>query len=377
VSLTRRLLAASALLAMAVIAGLAISLWPHHRPGVSGEQARQQEQAEHRADVHTPVEAGTDATALSPRLDCIGVLSAERRDSLDAGRAFAGWIDRAVAVLADSEDPEHVLFAALMTRDRDAASFVPTLERAARMAPENPLIGWHYVEHCVGKRHECSASAEQVERQAMAAEPGNGALLGLIAAKRWDRADKRGSLAALEAAAAAAYYDDHWIEGVMLIERAIRVVPAPGSRSSVVAAMDIAAALPSSVNLLVNACGVEGRDSVGWVEACTAFGYRLEREAIAFNARMLGLSMQLLAAENGPDTGAARTLAERQATEMAKFMDLAGDRNVSAAMELDESLARRFLDLAAVHGELGALERIRAELARLLETLGYRPCDRP
>ncbi len=308
-----------------------------------------------------------------PKLRCLLEADARSGRHEESEEQFRQWVDFAQKTLAQSDDAENRLVAALLgTVDAEPTTYAQ-LHDVMDSEPRNPLIAWNYVEYCSGLYAPCGLASALVEQRALRADPSNGALWAKIAAKRFERGNRAGALEAMQQAATASQFDSFWIDHILAFERALRVVPNPNRRNGLIDAIGFVTVLPSSEVEIVRTCKQEAPRNPQWMDACLAYGKRLERDGRTLLNQMFGLAIQRNVMESAGDPIALMRVQDVE-IRYSEYLRQFADASMNAMLEFDESLAWRYVELIQAAGEVEAMRQIRVEVDRLLASPEYKPC---
>ena len=314
-----------------------------------------------------------ESASAHPKLRCLLEADARSGGYEESEQQFRQWADSARKTLAQSDDAENRLVAALLgTADAEPTTYAE-LHDVLDLEPRNPLIAWNYVEYCSDRYARCGLAPALVEQRALLADPSNGALWAKIAAKRFERGNRAGALEAMRQAATASQFDSFWVDHILAFERALRVVPNPNRRNGPIDAIGFVAALPSSEVEIVRTCKKEAPRSPQWMDACLAYGKRLERDSRTLINQMFGLSIQRNVMESAGDPVPLMRVQDVE-IRIKEYTRQFADASMNAMLVFDESLAWRYVELIQAAGEVEAMRQIRVEVDRLLASPEYKPC---
>ena len=308
-----------------------------------------------------------------PKLRCLFEADAPSGRHEESEEQFRQWVDFAQKTLAQSDDAENRLVAALLGTADAEPTIYAQLHDVMDSEPRSPLIAWNYVEYCSDRYTPCGLAPALVEQRALLADPSNGALWAKIAAKRSERGNRAGALEAMRRAVTASQFDSFWVDHILAFERALRVVPNPNRRNGPIDAIGFVAALPSSEVEIVRTCRQEAPRNPQWMDVCLAYGKRLERDSRTLINQMLGLAIQRNAMESAGDQ---IPLMRVQDVEIRnnEYLRRFADASMNAILGFDDSLAWRYVELIQAAGEVEAMRQIRVEVDRLLASPEYKPC---
>lgn len=280
-----------------------------------------------------------------------------------------------VDVLGASDDAEHVATAATILATRQPSEAAELLDRAAALAPGDPLISWLRLQQCGQMASDCGGRLDSVERAAVRVDGGNAAVWASIAVIRLRGGDTPGATEALRLAAGASDYNAWVSELVLLFDRGQAAASSEQSLVRLVRAFAFASSVYSTEVFVIQPCKEQAVHSADWLSYCTRLGENMTHHARNYLHRSIGFSLLEAMYELDGDTR-RREAAERQrAALIDKF------KSTSAGqwdyLSRDEALLRAHLDVWAASDEIAALEFVEDEIERLSTVPGYDPCELP
>ncbi len=204
---------------------------------------------------------------------------------------FTDLVDVA-AFLSVSEDPEHILMAALFGTDRNSESRIDAMTKAMQAAPDDRLIIWNFLDSCAALPNAAICRDQYVENRAIEVDGNNGQLWARISGFRFKRGEVNAALDALRKASTAPDFKEYWIEHVGLFVRGLAAANSAPYRDRIVQAIGMAAAMVSDINLVIDACDTNAVESAEWLHSCVQFGERMELDGHTFLSKSVGLRIQ-------------------------------------------------------------------------------------
>ncbi len=335
-------------------------------------------------DVSEPVKESQvqDPDLETAGLDEIGVRSARRSAVLNACERpeeksadelmaeYEAQAESMLRVLGPSSDAEHLLVAGLIRWRKSPQEALALLGRAQAADPRNALIASQILELCL-ETDSCNHARPKMERNLIEADKANGMAWVTVARSRLGRADEAGALAALREAAAAPSMDDHFIDYLLLFERALAAASDLAPFERMVAAHGHGAAVFTAGLLIMQDCNERAPNSAEWRSVCLRLGERFEHSGRTIMAQGVGLGLQSKMYEFGGDTRAHQLAEERYRKFEEKWRALES-RN-SRALELqDATVIRQYLDVFAAADEFAAAEYLADEIEARLPELNER-----
>lgn len=284
-------------------------------------------------------------------------------------------------VLQHSDDPEHLLIAALYDghENRSLLPLPPrgnleTLFRGLELQPRNELLLWNAMMLCVELASEDLCDEKKVPERATAVLGNNATFWFRLAAIRADAEDIDGALAALERSFAAPQYNEYFIEHVELFARGIAAFNNAPYNKRVGIGFGLASEQASDESEILMACQQQALESATWLNTCIGIGERMEARGRSMLSIMLGLDLQKAMYEISGDDVRAQA-AERQIESRRRFIDELSDQtNEDIVLAHDERVLETFIDAWKTGGEFEAMLYLRRETRRLMNTPGYQPC---
>ena len=299
----------------------------------------------------------------------------ERNSALQpdrVGQDFQEIARKAADVLAQSDDPEYLLAAALFDFNRDESAESELLSRALAQLPDHPVALWHRMQHCPAE----SCDRDKIARAAVAADPTNGMLWLEIASEHVEAGDWAEAERAMRRAISSSRFDTYFYDYTMLIERGLAASTDFTYPERVVTGIGVAAAVAiPAFGEVVTACASGDNDAVVWVPLCDELGRSMQKRSREVISTMIGWGYRRVAAERAGDT----ELAARLERESDAFVDRYTHRQIrvgaSTLMENDATVLRNYLDDFRAHGELGAIDRLVEVAERLRNDDTYDQCN--
>lgn len=276
------------------------------------------------------------------------------------------------ASLAHSENPEHLLMAALLGSGGEEKLGFSAMERALAADPDNPLTLWNFLASCSLHPEATVCADGSIEKRAILADGGNGQLWGEIAGYRLERGDTEGAYDALTSANTAPQFNGYFIEHVEMFERGLAATTNEPYLERMVRAIGFAAALVSKFYPVLQGCKEQAVESAVWRQACLEYGERLEIDGGSFLSTMFGTSLQKKMYEISGNTA---KIAEAD-SRYQLIMDMVQSINSQDGFVLlfDERILADYTKEWASYGEFRAMQFLQAEVVRLRQQPGYDPC---
>ena len=275
--------------------------------------------------------------------------------------------------LMQSNDPEHLLAAALVGFDRKSKEHIAAMEKALAADPDNPITLWNFLYACSLNAEETLCQDGGIEKRAVLADGGNGALWGRIAGYRFRRGDTARLIDALIKANAAPQFNRYFIEQVEMLERGYVAASDYSYQERIMNAISIMVGNTSDLIGVYNGCKEQAAESAEWLQPCIEYGKRLERDGRTILAALLGIAIQK---EMHEISGDAKKKAE---TDHRRWL-LNDSMNSAIRMDGqvlvldDEHVLADFIAEWSAHGELRAHQFVHEEVVRLSKQPGYNPC---
>ena len=277
------------------------------------------------------------------------------------------------SLLMHSQDPEHLLVAALIGFDRKSNEHFAAMESALAADPDNPLTLWNFLHACSLHLEETVCQDGSIEKRAVLADGSNGALWGRIAGYRFRRGDKMGAFDALLKANTAPQFNGYFIEHVEMGERSYAAATDSSYRERVMGAIGLAAGTVSNANGVYNLCKEHASESAEWLQLCIEYGKRLESDEGAILSALIGNAIQKTMYEMSGDAKekTAATLRHRLITDAMNSGNSSDDQ---VLLLLDDKVLADYIAEWSAHGELRAMQFVKDEVVRLSQQPGYDPC---
>lgn len=277
------------------------------------------------------------------------------------------------ARLADSDNPEHLLMAALFGTDRDSAERIDAIRRALIAAPDHPLIAWNFQAACSRLPEVPVCTDQNIEDLTIKVDSSNGQTWARIAGLRMKRGDLPGALEALKNATVAPEFNDYWLDHVELFERGLAAAGNPTYRARTAQAIGMAVAMASVDGQILDACRNEAVKSVNWLQQCLRYAERLEHSANTLLASSIGLSLQSSMYSISGDKEKQAATDSRQ-DKLRGIMRSGWFRDGQVVLIRDESVFAEYMAEWSTYGEVRALRFLQDEVQRLKQLPGYDPC---
>lgn len=324
--------------------------------------------------------SGIEAKAVQRSLSIDRCLPADEEESYEVRRArFKRQQEAMYRVLKASADAEHLMVAALVSRDERPGQAARLMRMAADLEPGNPLIAAQLLEMCIDTR-SCSSDPQRLEWGLIRADRANAMAWVQVARSTMLRGDERGALQALREAVAAATLEDAYVDYYRVFDRAIAASLDLSTVARASAAGDHStAAVPANNFLITQHCNEFGQVPGEWNHLCLRLGERLEQDGRSMLQQETGLSLQAKMHEHAGDTRAQQAALQRRQELRDRWSDLVS-RSPVEEMPFDSAHHRRFLDILGSQGEFAAMEYA-IEIAETLRTVslaeGVKDCAAP
>lgn len=296
----------------------------------------------------------------------------------DVQKSLDSWDRLQVAVAASlrySENPEHLLTAALIGSDGETKLDLAVMERALNADPDNPLTLWNFLDACSLHPEATMCADGSIEKRAILADGGNGLLWGKIAGYRLERGDTSGAYVALIRANTAPQFNGYFIEHVEMLERGLAAATDDPYLERIVSAIGIAAAMALKFYIPIRKCREQAAESAEWLRACLDFGKRLEIDGRTVMSTLLGIGLQKIMYEMSGDTK-KKSDADFRLRLYRNTIKSMNSENVKVVMFYDDQVLADFISEWSAHGELRAHQFVQEEVVRLSKQPGYDPCKR-
>jgi len=273
--------------------------------------------------------------------------------------------------LSTSGDAEHVLVAALLSRNRDPNVIASMTQRALQLDDKHPLILFWAADLCErGQGGEfCASPVVQGNTESVLGK--NSAYWARVAAHRHRRGEVAGALKALKRAATEPDYDMYFAEQLLLLERGLAVLGDMSYAQRIYMAFGIAAAMPGEELQLPRICETQAKQDSIWMEACIAYATKLVADRGTIMNQSIGLKMRAMLFESIGNVAEMRAaISARRELEQG----WAWNSDQTVALTLDDRVAAGYVDEFVANGEFAAFKFIEAEVSRLKADSDYDPC---
>ena len=281
--------------------------------------------------------------------------------------------DEIAALLAQSKDPEHMLAAALIGFDRKSKEHFAAMEKALAADPNNPLILWNFLHACSLTLEEAVCQAKRIEKRAGLSDGGNGALWGRLAGYRLRRGDTTGAFDALIKANTAPQFNRYFIEHVGVLERGFAAATDIAYRERIIGGIGMTVGTTSDLTGVYKGCMVQAPESAEWLQACTEYGKRLERDGRTTLSTLIGIGIQKKMYEMSGDAQKVVD-ADFRRRLITDIMHSGNSSDDEVLLLFDDQVMADFIAEWSAHGELRAMQFVKEEVVRLSQQPGYDPC---
>ena len=178
--------------------------------------------------------------------------------------------------LAQSNDADFVLAAALLVQDAPGKVSTELIDRAHRLAPASPLVAWNMLRTCRDEEIlDCDMA--WVEANAIRADGDNGAVWMEVAMLRLAEGKFDDAATMVRQAIAAPRFDTYFVEHALLIERALSTGGDSSYTERMITGVGYSAALVVSHYGITEFCRTVDEANVDWIDLCYQFGEKMLR----------------------------------------------------------------------------------------------------
>lgn len=325
--------------------------------------------------------AGAEAGAASkvlPEDNLCNALAALEAESSQA--EYAIQMQAVQQRLLVSDDPEHILTAALL--EEDVRNQVRLIGRLFAATSKSALVVWHSLLVCSSLDSASAACpTEKLEQRLLALAADNSEAWVNIAANRHARGDHSQALEALGQAGAAASSSAYWADTIEMVHGAIAVAGDFSFAERVQYSFGIAGSNLPTYDQVTNMCSTRSADSADWARACLAYGELLEGQAETAMGAAVAQDIQSIASTALKDEVRLSDLKQRSVLELAAKRSAALDPaaiamgNASEAMLLlsPAELANYLADVRK-HGEIRAQVLSQQRVPAFIKRTGLDEC---
>lgn len=272
------------------------------------------------------------------------------------------------SALQASTEAEHLLaMASINWRGRREDS-LQLVAKAAALDPRDPLIAARLLELCK-EVDTCGRARAEAERNLIAADKANGLAWVQVARSRLQRNDETGALEAMQQAVAAAEVNNHFVEYVLLFDRALAASTGMAPNERMMAAMSFGAGAFSDYYMISKDCEEHALQSAEWLNLCLRLGERFEQDGKTFLTQAIGLGMQAQMLELGGDSREFEAVNLRKERH-ERDMHALSERTWRAEELGDATVFRRYVEAFSTAGERAAMEYLAEVVEERLPPLG-------
>ncbi|NND61333.1 MAG: hypothetical protein HKN49_13830, partial [Gammaproteobacteria bacterium] len=222
-------------------------------------------------------------------------------------------IEALLPTWSTSGDPD-LEFAAAVISHRQGGS-----HNTERLLQDHPHAGpafWQLLTHCDRSRDPGGRCAvERLTAQAEDLDGGSGEIWRVLTNQWYDKGNEEQALLALERAVAAPLLRQYWPETIRILDNALRSLGTLDATDRIALAMALAANGPRNL-MLEDRCASHAEKDARWLDACVAYGRRLESEGLALLDQRIGLVIQRdMAAIMGDQPGYQAAIERLDATD--------------------------------------------------------------
>ena len=271
-------------------------------------------------------------------------------------------VEKSIAILSQSDNPEHKLAAALMhpTTDQNRPN-LSLLSSAYHANPSNPIVLWNLYVTC-RQRGESFCKSHNWEKLLIASDGQNSEVWAAVANYRYQENDTQGALQALQKVVNSPITNNYFVEYVQTIERSLAASSNLSYTYRLISGIGFAAAKVPPSGKLYYACRDESEVSPHWLRLCLAYGEHQEKRTDTFMAQFIGLGLQeKMLTILGDRSKLKKTQRRHQRLKalMREHID------VSNYMLADDLLAAQYFEEWSTRGELAAMKYIAAKYKEL------------
>ncbi len=197
--------------------------------------------------------------------------------------------------LLASRDAEHLAAAALLSRN--ASERVDDITSAFAAGRQNPAIVWTAVRICAAAGNAVPCPAQEWEDQLLKLDGQNSEVWIHVAARRRERGDGKGALAALQRAASATETNAYGPDTIELLERGLAAAGGYSFPERASIAGSVAAAHQPDYASYLSMCKTQSEVDRAWADACLHYGEVAERQSKTVLAQTSARSLQIAVLE--------------------------------------------------------------------------------
>ena len=314
------------------------------------------------ADVDVAVDASKDCSQKQSEI--VAIESEEQHKA----RALA-----VAAELANSDDADYLLAAALLVQFGEPDAPLELLRRASKIAPRHPLVAWSLLAMC-RDRKGARCDLEALEANAIEVDGSNGAVWMEIAMLRLAEAQPVAASDAVRRAIAAPRFDSYFIDHALVFERALSTNGDRSYRDRIFAGIGYSAALVISYGAITKHCRAVDAGGV-WLELCDQLGEKMMTDGRALMDQAIGSALRKIAAErSGDEEWRQRATAEYEAFR-EHYQSFMASGAMQTLLENDEAVLRNYVENFVTYGELEAQMRLKDDANRLQDDPTYDQCN--
>ncbi|MEM6819315.1 MAG: hypothetical protein AAF578_11060 [Pseudomonadota bacterium] len=268
--------------------------------------------------------------------------------------------------LSASDDPEHLLLAAVQIRKQDDPEaqkqadqdLAELSKRIADLGGSNPTFAFTAFQLCSRVTEaERRCDLPRLRDLALDVDGDNSQVWAQIALNLHTAGKTDDALKALRRAATAPSTNDHYVEQYEMLVRAFTALDDPPLNERIIEAVRLALIARSDGEAIRRLCAQQVVDDPRWADPCLGYGQHLQTRSVTQFGKMLGHFLETSVHDALGKSETAEVLRKAWYAEQSKAVDNV-NREYLALVRYDPGLFALLLDQMAVYGEAAAHSRV-------------------
>ena len=274
------------------------------------------------------------------------------------------------SALAASQDPEHLLSAALF--GQDGRFLISAMRDAVDLNPKDSRYRWHLLQACLSDHYQGDCDIEAIEAEAIRIGGGSAHIWTAIAAGHARNDETREATVALRNAIGAPEYRDYRVEDILMLERSLSAASELSYFDRMGHAFDAVDRVASIGSDLYETCQQRVQAPGELAAYCIQLAERIESSNTTVEDASFAIIIQKLAYEA---LGNIDKLAEVEARQQRLNQRIQEEReNEGIVLRTNSHVFEGYVAAWSARGEIAAMNFLEQETERLLANADYDPC---
>ncbi len=261
---------------------------------------------------------------------------------------------------------------------RNVSERVDDITSAFATGRQNPAIVWMAVRICAAAGDAVPCPAQQWEDQLLKLDGQNSEVWIHVAARRLERGDGKGALAALQRASSATETNAYWPDTIELLERGLAAAGGYSFPERASIAGSLAATNQPDYASYLSMCKTQSQVDRAWADACLHYGDVAELQSKTVLAQTSARSLQIAVLEIVGDDASFPQVRARGRDTAATTDER---RRADALINSSPRLFARYLAKVRESGESAAVAYMLEEVLKEADSLPSQPaaaeCPQP